>query len=148
MNLRRLFAVIALAWTGCSSNPMDDWVCACDASLTFALPRPLAGVPIQISVAGPEGNVESLDCQPNGSALACLPLSSQLVPNFDAGGALLSVSLSPAAQGTHTVELRVDGTAMGGGTFDYGPSTMTNYGACGAEGTTTCLMPQTFTLAP
>ena len=156
MNLRRFVSVIVLAaaaWTGCSSEPgMDDWVCACDASLTFALPRPLAGVPIAISVQEPGGEVESLDCQANGSVLACLPLSSRLVPNFDASGALQSVTLDQADQGTYVVELRVDGRAMGGGTFDYRPvtETKTNYGPCGVEGTetTTCLTPQTFAIVP
>jgi hypothetical protein len=151
MNLRRFFSVLALvlAWTGCSSgSDMDNWVCSCQASLTFALPRPLAGVPIEIAVQGPSGNVESLACQANAGVLACLPLSSRLVPNFDASGALQSVTLDPADQGTYTVELRVDGAAMGGGTFNYEPSTMTDYGPCGAEGTTTCLTPQTFALVP
>jgi len=38
--------------------------------------------------------------------------------------------------------------AMGGGTFNYQPGTMTNYGPCGMEGMTTCLMPQTFAIVP
>ena len=153
MNLRRFLGVIVLAWAGCSSkSDMHDLVCACDASLTFALPRPLAGVLIQISVQKPDGNVENLDCQPSGNVLACLPLSSPLLPNFEANGALQSVTLEQADAGAYTVELRVDGTVMGGGTFNYSESTMheTKYGPCGPEGTTTttCLMPQTFTIVP
>ena len=148
MNLRRFLAVIVLAWAGCSSEPdMDDWVCSCEDSVTFALPRPLAGVLIQISVALPDGTSESLDCQPSGSALACLPLSSRLVPNFDATGALQSVTLAPADAGAYTVELRVDGTAMGGGSFNYNATSTTVPGPCGAE-TTICLTPQTFTITP
>ena len=121
--------------------------CYCEASLTFSLPRPLAGGGIQVSIQ-PDGNVESLDCQADGSALVCLPLSSLLVPNFDARGALESVTLAPADAGTYTVALRVDGTPMGGGTYVYQSSSVTDHGACGEEETTTCLMPQTFTIAP
>lgn len=153
MNLRRLsVGVIALLLAGCSSEDSLPPMCYCDASLTFALPRPLAGALIQLSVQKPDGNVENLDCQPSGNVLACLPLSSALVPNFEASGALLSVTLEQADAGAYTVELRVDGTMMGGGTFNYSESTMheTKGGPCGPEGTTTttCLMPQTFTIVP
>jgi len=143
MNLRRLCGVLVLAWAGCSSNPMDDWQCACETNVTFALPRPLAGVGIQISVEEPDGNVESLDCQPNGSALACLPLSSRLVPNFDASGALQSVTIDQAVSGSYTVELVVGGTPMGGGTFVYSASS-TTYGPCGQE---SCETPGIYTIS-
>jgi hypothetical protein len=131
MKLRCLLGLMVLAWAGCSDEPgMDEWVCYCPSNITFALSRPLPGPAISISVEQPDGTVERLDCQPTGGSLACLPLSSALAPNFDANGALQSVTIDPAETGSYIVELTVDGVRMGGGTFNYAGTTIIT-GACG-----------------
>lgn len=141
MNLRRLIGLIALA--SCSSEPgiHEQCLAGCNNRVTFALPRPLPGPDISIVVEEPDGRVQRLDCAPSGGSLACLPLSSPLLPNFDTNGALQSVILSQPAQGGYTLQLIVDGTPMGGGSFRYN-ATPVPAGPCGE----TCPASQSFTI--
>jgi hypothetical protein len=144
MNLRRVSALLVLALAACSSEAGIGEQCVplC-GRVTFVLPRPLPGPEISLVVEKPDGTVERLDCQPTGGSLACLPLSSLLLPNFDASGALQSVTLDETAvRGFYTVQLTVGGAAMGGGSFRYDAPLVTA-GPCGE----TCEGSQSFTLS-
>ena len=143
MSIPRLFGLIALTLASCSSESERRTQClvGCSSAVTFALSRSHPGPNISIVVEEPDGSAQRLDCVPTGGSLACLPLSSRLVPNFDANGALQSVTLNQPAPGGYTVQLIVNDTPMGGGSFRYA-ATPVPAGPCGE----TCPASQSFTI--